>query len=89
MLTITVELNSAIDGHKLGVMHIANDGTGTPTRGNYRAAVMRKGSILKVQRVGEVRDYPRLSYNVWRLVSRALRSSHRRSRTHDHPLQET
>ena len=34
-------------------------------------AVKFKGT----QRWGEVKNYPRLSYNVWRLVSRALRSA--------------
>lgn len=29
----------------------------------------------KAGRVGEVLNYPRLSYNVWRLISRALRSA--------------
>ena len=38
-------------------------------------AVMRKGTKDKVQREGEVRDYPRQSYSVWRLVQRALRSA--------------
>jgi len=28
-----------------------------------------------VTRTGEVKNYPRLSYNIWRLVLRALRSS--------------
>ena len=34
-------------------------------------AVKFKGT----QRWGEVKNYPRLSYSVWRLVSRALRSA--------------
>jgi len=32
-------------------------------------------ALKKATRVGEVLNYPRLSYNVWRLVSRALRSA--------------
>lgn len=34
--------------------------------------VERLGGAPKAARAGEVKDYPRLSYNVWRLVARAL-----------------
>lgn len=60
---------------ELGRMHITNDGSGTAKRGDYKVAVMRKGTTNKVQREGEVKDYPRQSYTVWRLVQRALRSA--------------
>ncbi len=67
-------------------MFIANDGTGTRDRGDYVAAVCRRGSEEpprelykgqldqqpKATRVGRVSDYPRLAYNVWRLITRSL-----------------
>ena len=86
MLVVKVELHSARTGNveTLGVMLIDNvsghgQGADDP-RADYRVRVGRKGSTL-VQaassplRTGEVWNYPRLRYNVWRLVSRALRSA--------------
>ena len=61
---------------ELGRMHLTNVGVNeTGKRGDYDVKVMRRGTKDKVQRTGEVRDYPRLSYSIWRLVQRALRSS--------------
>jgi hypothetical protein len=70
--------------YELGRTYIANVG-GTPERGDYRAAVCRKGKSNipwgrdsegnpnpPPTRIGHVHDYPRQSYNVWRLVIRAL-----------------
>ena len=76
MIRVTVELIPWGIGEpqQLGVMHIANDGTGTKDRGNYHAKVYRKGTN-KVLRLGEVKEYPRLSYNIWRLVLRCLKSA--------------
>ncbi len=81
MLVVKVELHSAIGGkiETIGQMVIDNIG-GDTKRGNYRVRVMRKSSAMismlrgKVQpaRAGEVFDYPRQSYSVWRLVFRAL-----------------
>jgi hypothetical protein len=53
-------------------MHVTNKGTGTATRGDYKIQVMRKGSDDKVQREGEVLNYPRQSYSVWKLIQKAL-----------------
>jgi len=86
MIRVTIELESAITGKitKLGQMHIWNRGVGTdPALGNYGVAVCRKGCFdvkpghipPKPLREGDVRDYPRLSYNVWRLVMRSLKSA--------------
>ena len=77
MIIVTIELQSAITGKrsKLGEMYISNDGTGTAERGNYLAHVMRKGSWHKPQRRGVVKNYPRASYSVWRLVMRALKDA--------------
>ena len=86
MLVVKIELHSAVTGKvdEIGRMYIANDGTGTAARGSYDAAICRKGTTsppntfsggrLDPVRIGRVENYPRLSYNVWRLVLRSLRS---------------
>ena len=85
MIVVKVELHSAINGtvKELGRMIITNTG-GNLQRGNYVAKVGRKKAsgdpvslrsvYHKPQRTGTVDDYPRLSYSVWRLVSRAILS---------------
>jgi hypothetical protein len=91
MIVVKIELWSARTGEQteLGRMYIANDGTSRdPKRGDYKVKVARKGSkkfngwrdfkgwaAIKSTREGEVKDYPRLSYNVWRLITRALKSA--------------
>ena len=82
MIIVKVELHSAVTGQvqTLGLMRIANDGTGGTKKGNYDCHVAHKRDAVKHQigrpaRTGKVRDYPRLSYNVWRLVARALKSA--------------
>ena len=74
MIRITVELISARDGHreKLGVMDICNTGELHGARGNYRGKVYRKGRVGSVLREGAVLNWPRNSYNIWRLVARML-----------------
>lgn len=77
MIVIKVELwPFGIKSRKkeLGRMLIDNQG-GTDTRGDYRVRVLRKGSDTKVLREGKVTNYPRLSYNIWRLVCRALKDT--------------
>jgi hypothetical protein len=83
MLVVRVELHSAITGKitEIASMIIDNIG-GTRERGDYRVRVGNKrdaGNISAVasrpQRMGQVRNYPRLSYNVWRLIARALLSA--------------
>ena len=52
---------------------IANDGTGTKTRGNYRVKLSgQKRNAKKTWRTAEVKEYARKSYNVWYLVRKAL-----------------
>lgn len=85
MIKVTIELESAVTGKttKIGQMHIWNKGNGTRDTGNYGVVVCRRGSFdvpfgqvpAAVTRTGEVLNYPRLSYNVWRLVIRALLSA--------------
>lgn len=84
MLRISIQLISANGPEHdklLGVMDIANDGSlGNNDKGNYIGRVYRKSSLPKagwqdggILRKGEVKDYPRNSYNVWRLVFRMLK----------------
>lgn len=82
MIVVKIELHSAITGKikKIGEMRISNIG-GTKRRGDYAAKVARRGSWpgwyndpSKFMREGSVKNYPRLSYNVWRLVIRSLLS---------------
>ena len=53
----------------------------THSKGDYHVLVGRRGvsDLVKIhrepQREGAVLDYPRKSYNVWRLVIRALLSA--------------
>lgn len=87
MIVLKLELHSAVTGKvtEIGRTIIANDGNGSASRGNYICKVGRKqpdgteyqnSKIWKDPlRIGTVEDYPRLSYNVWRLVIRALKSA--------------
>lgn len=85
MIVVKIELwpqGDASRMHELGRTYIWNDATtGDPARGNYGVAVCRRGvfgwpnALNSATRRGEVRDYPRLSYNVWRLIIRALLSA--------------
>lgn len=77
MIVVKIELwPMGIKSRKreLGRMLIDNQG-GSATRGDYRVRVLRKGSETKVLRLGEVKNYPRESYNIWRLICRALKST--------------
>lgn len=77
MIIVKIELHSAITGlaTEIGRMKIYNDGTGTDRRGNYDIVVLKRRSEYLVQRLGRVEDYPRRSYNVWRLIARAILSA--------------
>lgn len=86
MLIVTIELDSAITGERklLGRMLICNTGSGSSdgTRGDYDVKVAKKTDADDLRkayreplRAGRVWNYPRLSYNVWRLVSRAILSA--------------
>lgn len=91
MIVVKIELWSALTGKvsEIGRMYIANDASGDAARGNYDVAVCRKGNTHRpmfageptmaglpaAARHGRVEDYPRRSYNVWRLISRAIRSA--------------
>lgn len=87
MIRVTVELVPHGDEGRaktLGraIIHNVSRNGSTSTKGDYRAAVAHESRMATTAdilthplRRGEVRDYPRLSYNVWRLVIRALRSA--------------
>ena len=90
MIIVRIELHSARTGEisEIGRMYICNDGTGTQGRRNYDAYVCRRGQLVmpreafatgntdapRAQRTGRVNSFPSKSYNVWRLISRAVRS---------------
>lgn len=88
MLVLRLELWSARTNKRteLGRCYIAlRDWTEDRKRGDYDVVVNKRGVMPVLQpmspagpkpwRQGEVKDYPRLSYNMWRLVIRALRST--------------
>lgn len=86
MIKVTIEMESAVTGTSwiLGRLYIWNRGTTRNSkRGDYGVAVCRKGDFdspfgrppATPLRTGEVLDYPRLAYSVWRLVARALKSA--------------
>lgn len=85
MLVVRVELHSAITGlvSQIAVMKLWNTGGGTPSRGDYKAEVIKgridlPGTLSgyrtqgKVLRTGCVADYPRKNKHVWNLVARML-----------------
>lgn len=88
MIVIKVELHSANSRliTTLMRMHITNDGTiKDPKRGNYIAHLFRKGALTRpknVTRTGYVKDFPRHSYHIGRLVLRALADLFPEERSH-------
>lgn len=85
MIVVKVEMWKGGDPNKkydLGRTYIWNVG-GTGKTGDYKVAVCRKGSYGKMDNVfdgkalryAEVLNYPRESYNMWRLILRALRGA--------------
>ncbi len=77
MIVIKIELwpkGFESKARELGRMYVTNTGgQHDDNRGNYHVRLFRKGSN-KVQREGHVDNFPRKSYSVWRLVSRAIKS---------------
>lgn len=79
MIRVTIELLSARTGEttELARMHIANDETGTATRGNYVGTTFRgrsRAALDKglVSKEGRVANFPRQQQHVWNLVTRML-----------------
>lgn len=89
MIVVKIELWSAVthEVSEIGRMYIANDGSGTVDRGDYSVAVCRRGNTepprelipdpmgKPAARLAGVKDYPRLAYNVWRLIARAVHAA--------------
>jgi len=87
MIVVKIEMwpkGNESKAREIGRSYIYNNG-GSMTRGNYEARVCRKAKKFKHEprkvisgegfaRTGSVSNYPRLSYNIWRLVLQALRS---------------
>jgi hypothetical protein len=82
MIVVKIELwprGDRTKAREIGRTYIANVG-GDVKRGNYDVAVCRKGSTkcplvsdeIKATRRASVVNYPRKSYNVWRLIIRSL-----------------
>jgi hypothetical protein len=87
MLAVIVQIwprGNPSKAREIGRAYIANVG-GTLTRGDYDVAVCRRGTASvpdpiniagpKATRSGRVTGYPRLAYNMWRLITRALKSA--------------
>lgn len=88
VIVVKVEMWPNGDENKmypLGRMYIANLETTSnadPSRGDYLAAVCRRGTDAvphpidkmgpQATRGARIVDYPRLAYNMWRLIARAL-----------------
>ena len=77
MIKITVELISAIDGHReiLGVAEIANDATGTISSGNYRYAFSKRKLPNQIFKGGSIKDFPRKRLLAWDLLYRCLKDA--------------
>jgi hypothetical protein len=81
MLVVSVELHSAVTSKvtQIAKMHISNDGTGNPEKGNYWVRTFRGRNRLrlldhKIQREGFVNDFPRKRKHAWSLVAAALKT---------------
>lgn len=72
MIIVKIELHSAVTGKvtELGRMHIINDGTGTPQRGNYH--VHKLGKDRRRLDVARVENHPRKSRTIFNLLRKAL-----------------
>lgn len=78
MIRIVVELWKRGNMHNVEVLAsaiIANDGSGTGTKGNYGYALHSKG---KKFRVGELKGFERKQKNVWWLLYSVLKDAMKR-----------
>lgn len=72
MIRIKIEMvphGVEADTYTIAEGRIINDGTGTLTRGNYTYSLSHKG---RVYRSGGVKNFPRKTHNVWKLLIRVL-----------------
>jgi hypothetical protein len=72
MLVVKVELHSAITGEvtTLGTAKLINDGSGTPSSGNYRFSFTDKSG--REWKSGNLSGFPRKKLLAWDLLYRAL-----------------
>lgn len=73
-LTVTITLNNARTGKKEEVaeLHIVNDATGTPERGNYSYTLRSNGKVITGDLKGFRRNHP---HGAARLVAEVLRKA--------------
>lgn len=75
MIRVTIQLlpfGSEAKARHLGTIDIANDGTGTAERGNYKVRLAGFRGPHTRWREGAVRDFPRISRGPYDLLLRAL-----------------
>ena len=73
MIRITIELLPpfARVRRTIARAEVVNEGTGTAQRADYRYALWGKQGA--VWRMGDIKAFPRKSYNIWRLLYYILR----------------
>lgn len=74
MIVVRVELHSAVTRQvtEIGRMTICNDGTGSVSRGNYEAVVLRRPAFGAATRRAAVRNHARQAEPIWSLIGKAL-----------------
>lgn len=78
MIRVTIELLPyGLEANKrnIGTLEIANDGTGTPQRGNYKVRLAKAGLPKSTWRTGAVVGFPRLKLGPYDLLLRCLTST--------------
>lgn len=86
MIVVKVELHSArtkkVKILAAAIIHNISKKGVDPKKGDYEVLVAKKTDVNNLKksyskplRRGQVLNYPRLSYNVWRLIIRALLSA--------------
>ena len=76
MIVVRVELwpfGEQKNASTLGIMCVANDGSGTKTKGNYKAMAFAKGSRVKIWKDTEIKNFPRKKLLHWDLLYRVLK----------------
>jgi hypothetical protein len=78
MIRVTVELISAIDGHReiLGMATIFNDAKGSSVSGNYEYAFSKRGKHENITwKSGNIKGFPRKRLLAWDLLYRCLKDA--------------
>lgn len=90
MIVVEIQLWSALTGERKVIGRTAIDNVGVNEdgkRADYRVRVGRRDKLEMHEvlgspiREGRVKNFPRVSYNVWRLVIRALLATFREERS--------